>query len=62
MLQLLAQHQRQVARPDDQNVVEALATPRPDEVFSNAFGRGARTGVRMMRMSVPSLRRRARPT
>jgi hypothetical protein len=35
MLEILLQHGRKVARSDDQKVVEALATRRPDEAFDD---------------------------
>jgi hypothetical protein len=54
MVDVLAQHCGEVTRSGDQELVEAFAPQGADEAFPMAFARGARTGVRMMRMSAPA--------
>ena len=43
VLDVLLQHDRQVAWSGDQQVVEAFAAQRADEAFGDRFARGART-------------------
>ena len=50
---VLAQHCGEVVWSGDQEVVEAFPAERADEAFRDRVARGARIGVRMIRMSVP---------
>jgi hypothetical protein len=54
VLDELAQHFGEVAGPGDQEVVQALPAQRADPALDDGVRPGARTGVRMMRMSVPA--------
>ena len=54
MLHVLAQHDVEVAGSVMRQVVEAFPAQGADEASVIAFVWGARTGVRMMRMSAPS--------
>ena len=51
VLDVFLEHLRQVSWPSDQHVVEAFAAQRADEALGDRVPRGARTGVRRMRMS-----------
>jgi hypothetical protein len=51
VLDVFLQHRREVAWSGDEGAVEAFAAESGDPAF--AFARGARRGVRMMRISAP---------
>jgi hypothetical protein len=53
VLDVLLQHQCEVTWSGDQDVVEAFGRSVPIQRSAKAFARGARTGVRIMRMSAP---------
>jgi len=55
VLEVLPEHDREVARSGDQKVIEAFAALVPIQRSAMAFVRGARTGVRMMSMSAPAM-------
>jgi hypothetical protein len=52
VVRVLAENGGGVPLVDDEDSVEELAADGADEPFGDRVGRGGRTGVRMMRMSV----------
>jgi hypothetical protein len=60
VLDVLRQHDRQVAWSGDQQVVEAFAAQRADEALGDRVRPRCRTGVRRMAMSAPANTRRRR--
>ena len=54
VLDVLAQHRREVARSGDQEMVEAFTAQGADEAFRDRVRSRCPTGVRMMRMSAPA--------